>query len=103
MLEKCTLNGIQNLNDYLNEKGKIPIPECQKFIYELSEGLKYIHSKKIIHRDIKLGNIFLGEKNKVKIGDFGLASRIEFEGEKKRLFVCYLELFAGHPIIWLQR
>lgn len=42
-------------------------------MYGLCEGVKYLHESKIIHRDLKLGNIFLNEKNIVKIGDFGLA------------------------------
>jgi len=33
---------------------------------------------------LKLGNLFLGEEMKIKIGDFGLASKLEFEGEKRR-------------------
>lgn len=47
-------------------------------------ALEYIHKKRVIHRDLKLGNLFLGEDMKIKIGDFGLASRLEFEGEKRR-------------------
>ena len=50
----------------------------------MSEALTYIHRKRVIHRDLKLGNLFLGEDMKIKIGDFGLASRLEFEGERKR-------------------
>lgn len=33
---------------------------------------------------MKLGNLFLGEKLDMKLGDFGLATRLEFDGEKKR-------------------
>lgn len=43
-----------------------------------------MHSHRVIHRDLKLGNIFLSEKMETKIGDFGLATKLEFEGEKKR-------------------
>ncbi len=43
-----------------------------------------MHKHKVIHRDLKLGNLFLSDKMEIKVGDFGLATRIEFEGEKKR-------------------
>lgn len=36
-----------------------------------------------MHRDLKLGNLFLTDKMEVKVGDFGLATKIEFAGEKK--------------------
>jgi polo-like kinase 1 len=50
-------------------------------------AIKYMHKNKIIHRDLKLGNLFLSEKMEIKIGDFGLATKVEFEGERKRT-VC---------------
>jgi len=33
-----------------------------------------MHQKLIIHRDLKLGNLFLDEKLQIKIGDLGLAA-----------------------------
>ena len=36
-------------------------------------GLNYLHSKKIIHRDIKLLNLFMTREKKVKIGDMGMS------------------------------
>jgi polo-like kinase 1 len=42
---------------------------------------------RVVHRDLKLGNMFLTNKMQVKIGDFGLAAKLDFEGERKRT-VC---------------
>ena len=43
-----------------------------------------MHKNKVIHRDLKLGNLFLSDKMELKLADFGLASKLEFDGEKKR-------------------
>ena len=44
-----------------------------KFFIEMSLGLHYLHSFKILHRDIKTINMFLGKDNQIKIGDLGVA------------------------------
>jgi len=41
------------------------------------EGIGYIHSKKILHRDIKLDNILLDGKGNVKIADFGVSKQVK--------------------------
>ena len=45
---------------------------------DIAEGLKYLHSKGIVHRDIKLDNIMLSNRNEdgiARIIDFGFAMR----------------------------
>lgn len=44
-----------------------------KFFIQISLGLQYLHSKKILHRDIKSNNIFLTKDLNAKIGDLGIA------------------------------
>lgn len=58
--------------------------ECRYYMHQVMTGVKYLHDKHIIHRDLKLGNLFLNDNLHVKIGDFGLATKIEFEGERKK-------------------
>jgi len=46
---------------------------CQFFIYQVLRGLKYIHTAKVIHRDLKPRNLLVNSNCDLKICDFGLA------------------------------
>ena len=51
--------------------------DASLLIYNLLQSLKYMHTQKIIHRDLKLENILLREKQnniKIKLADFGLST-----------------------------
>merc|ERR1712054_634451 len=43
---------------------------------EIASALRYIHSRSVIHRDLKSGNIFVSENESLRIGDFGLARNV---------------------------
>ena len=54
-------------------RGALRVQEILEIGVQLSDALDAAHSRGIVHRDIKPANIFLGEKNRVKVLDFGLA------------------------------
>lgn len=59
-------------------------PETRYYVHQILEGTSYLHEQKIIHRDLKLGNLFLTDEMEIKIGDFGLATKVEFDGQRKK-------------------
>lgn len=73
----------QTLNDLLKKKRRFSEPEAQFYIFELVQGLIYLRNERVIHRDLKLGNLFLGSEMDLKIGDFGLAAKLDYDEEKK--------------------
>ena len=60
---------------FQNLKTNPPERILWKIFYDCLKGLTYIHDEEIIHRDIKPRNLFFDEHMKIKIGDFGLATR----------------------------
>lgn len=66
----------QDLSKFIEKNKKISKDQILHIFSQIIFGLSYIHSKKIIHRDIKCENIFLFKNKLVKIGDFGVSKEI---------------------------
>lgn len=91
---------------------------CRPLMYQIIQATKYLHSKNICHRDIKLENILLDESCSPKLIDFGfstcfplerkvkmfcgtpsymspeIVSRIEYRGDKADIWALGVVLFA---------
>lgn len=58
------------------EEHKFPIWQAHGYFTQLLNGLEYLHSQRIIHKDIKPGNLLLATDGTLKISDFGVAERL---------------------------
>lgn len=84
LLELCQN---QTLNELLRRRKRLTELEIKCYIVQILNALIFIHSNHIIHRDLKLSNLFLSNHMEIKVGDFGLATKVSYEGERKKT-VC---------------
>lgn len=72
------------------QRQAIPAKTIKSILYQLLQGLVYLHKNWVMHRDLKPANIMVTSAGKVKIGDLGLA----------RLFYKPLQsLFSGDKVV----
>ena len=78
-----------DLSEKIKEQKNKSFPESQILDYftQICLALKHIHDKKIIHRDLKSGNVFLTQSGLVKLGDFGIAKGFKNTLDKAKTMV----------------
>lgn len=81
VLERCTN---QTLMELIKRRKRLSEPEARYYMNQILDGVNYMHKRKVIHRDLKLGNLFLSGNMHIKIGDLGLATELEHAEERKR-------------------
>jgi len=80
LLELCSRKSMVQL---LKQRRTLTEPEVRYFIHQTVQGVIYLHDQHVIHRDIKLGNLFINNDMQIRIGDFGLAVRALSDGRKE--------------------
>lgn len=70
-----------SLDRLLQSRSDLPWLVRWQLALDIAKGLSYLHSRGVIHRDLKSLNILLDEHGQAKLGDFGLSL---MEGETSR-------------------
>ena len=65
----------ESLDNILRRHGTLDQSQLLEVLYPITEGLDYIHSRNIIHRDVKPSNIYIREEGPPVLLDFGSARR----------------------------
>jgi len=63
------------LRQVLNEQGKFPPERAVRIVLQICDALDYIHAQGIVHRDLKPENIMVDADDRIKLIDFGIASK----------------------------
>jgi serine/threonine protein kinase len=62
----------RNLHALIQKDGPLPEAEARRIITQVAQALHYAHQHRIVHRDVKPGNILLQPTGQAKLTDFGL-------------------------------
>ena len=86
------------MNEMIKRRKRLTEPETAYLMSQLLEAVKYMHDSFVIHRDLKLGNLFLDRNLNIKVGDLGLATRVD-SAEEKRKTICGTPNYIAPEVI----
>ncbi len=61
------------LRERLEREKILPLPDIKTIVMQICTGLEEVHSKGIVHRDMKTANVMIGSDGNIRIMDFGLS------------------------------
>ena len=96
VMEFCDGSDLKKyIKEHKSQKKLIEKEKIFDLILDICEGLREIHSKNLIHRDLKPDNLFMTKDSKVKIGDFGIAKQLNNPEEYAK--TCFGSLLYMAP------
>jgi serine/threonine protein kinase len=94
---------------YMLTRGNaLPLRKIKKYMYCIGKAIEFLHSRKIVHCDIKSSNLLLFDNDVLKLADFSLSSLMRNRTQKKQISndshrppECYNEQSWSYPVdIW---
>jgi serine/threonine protein kinase len=95
LLELCSN---QSLMELMKKRKRLTEPEVRFYFLQILEAVQYLHRNNVIHRDLKLGNLFLNKDLQVKLGDMGLSTKLENADERKKT-ICGTPNYIAPEVI----
>lgn len=92
LIKQYSSNGSSNTNvnsNIIEEEKGLPEEKIWNIFIQLCIGLHYLHSRKILHRDLKTQNILISKNDTIKIADFGVAKALSH--------TTFAKTFVGTP------
>lgn len=95
-MEYCSEGSLQQM---LDKENVFPEPLIKAYTKNILEGLAYLHEHKIVHRDLKCGNILVDHMGKLKLADFGCSKIIrELEENQMHSFKGTIHFMAPEVV-----
>lgn len=82
----------------IKRRKRLTEAEAAYFGKQLLKAVQYLHENLVIHRDLKLGNLFLDRNMNIKVGDLGLATKLESADEKRKT-ICGTPNYIAPEVI----
>ena len=67
------------VDDHHARHGRSPFgpPDVKRLMSQLLDALRFLHSRHVLHRDLKLSNLLYDHAGRLRVADFGLARRVD--------------------------
>ena len=87
-----------SLTNVLKRYGPLPEMVCSAYTLDILNGISYLHSQRVAHRDLKCENLLLCSSGCVKVADFGLSKVLDDEGSNHTKTVVGSPLYMAPEV-----